>query len=305
VAKLEHTIQANTTLNEIIHRDGRRKYDRHVEEIERLNQPFRLPTRPNASFGLAFGGQKPGSTGVRFARVEQSDSSLGETSDWIVDPALKPLRDGLVDEIIVQKSSKQLKFLSPSIPARPHASSHQQKNLSLPLQSLSLHHTSLADIDKLVAGFKVLNSEYSFKRLNEKADMIAESIKRNLDLMQMVEVVSSDPGREVLAAQKKLPARHLQVRRSVERAAQVQSRVRAAHPRAGRQAPDSQEALRRCRGEGGFRRETADAGLRKAEPMPASDETPQKVRQQDPHESAVFAGAGSAVRQVRSRQRTA
>jgi hypothetical protein len=193
VAKLEHTIQANTTLNEIIHRDDRRKYDKHVEDIERLNQPFRQPPRSNASYSHIFTGQKPVPSSVKFGRIEQSDSSMKETSDWIVDPALKPLRDGLVDEIIIHKSTKQLKFLSPKCAALSSAASHLEKSLGLQLQSHSLHQASLADIDKLVAGFKVLNSEYSFKRLSEKADLIAESIKRSLDLMQMVEVGEVNP----------------------------------------------------------------------------------------------------------------
>lgn len=192
MAKLEHTIQANATLNDIIHRDDRHKYDRHVEEIERLNQPFRQPPRSNASYSHIFGAQKAFPSSVKFARAEQSDSNFKETSDWIVDPALKPARDTLVDEIIIQKSTKQLKLLSQSPAVQSSTTCHSQKQLCLPVQSLTLHHTSLADIDKLVAGFKVLNSEYSFKRLNEKADLIADSIKRSLDLMQMVEVASAD-----------------------------------------------------------------------------------------------------------------
>ena len=216
MAKLEHTIQANATLNDIIHRDGRRKYDRHVEEIERLNQPFRLQPRPNASYSHVFAGLKPVQASGKLARAEQSDSSLGETSDWIVDPALKPLREGLVDEIVIRKSTKQLKLLSPSAKGLASTASHAQAHLGLPLQPHSLQLASLADIDKLVASFKVLNSEYSFKRLSEKADLIAESVKRSLDLLQMVEVLPGHAGREAPEAPQKLPAGHLPLRRSLQ-----------------------------------------------------------------------------------------
>lgn len=207
--KLGHTIQTNKTLNDIIQSNNTKRYEKHVEDIERYNQPFRQKIYQNVNFSIHKNSKKDKKDENKPMIFEQSFNTLNETSEWIVDPKLKPIRDELVDEIVINKSQKfylnqtskklskssqSIKKHFPSLNATINSSNTPKKDPvmlhpSNKTQIISTDPTNAKSIDKLVSGFKVLNNQYSMKRLNEKADRVMETVKKSLVLMKMIEVI--------------------------------------------------------------------------------------------------------------------